>query len=100
MADLPQQAELLAFLPYEDEKKVDLWLREGNNQPRAYSIPLTDDLKDTLRKAKSKLAGGERAELAKKGKSGKPRPPGYIDIDGGKAPYELLPDAFSLPKKD
>jgi hypothetical protein len=101
MESLPQKAELLAFHPYNDEKSVDLWLMpDGAPQPRAYSIPMTDELKETLRQAKSKLAQGARAELAKKGKAGKPRPPGYIDKDGGKAPYELLPDAFNLPKKD
>lgn len=101
LASLPQRAELIAFHPYDNEKQIDLWLMpDGAKQPRAYSIPLTDELKKTLSEAKQKMANGERVELAKKGKAGKPRPPGYIDIDGGSAPYELLPDAFNLPKKD
>ena len=99
-AGLPQQAELIAFHPYDDEKRVDLWLtQEGATEPRAYSVELTDDLKKTLKEAKQKLAGGERAELVKR-KAGKGKyPPGYIDIDGGSAPYELLPNAFNLPAK-
>ena len=38
--------------------------------------------------------------LAKVEKPGGKKHPGYIDIDGGDAPYTLLPDAFQLPKKD
>lgn len=98
---LPQQAELIAFHPYEDDKKVDLWLMpEGAPQPRAYSVELTDELKNTLRQAQKAKADGARAMLAKVAKpSGKQRP-GYMGIDGGGAPYVLLPNAFSLPKKD
>lgn len=97
---LPRQAELLAFHPYDDEKMVDLWLMpEGAPQPRAYSIEMTDDLKDTLRKAQKAKAEGGRAMLAKVEKQGGKKRPGYMDIDGGEASYVLLPDAFHLPKK-
>lgn len=98
---LPQQAELISFHPYDDEKRVDLWLMpEGAPQPRAYSVELTDELKNTLRQAQKAKADGARAMLAKAAKpSGKNRP-GYMGIDGGTAPYVLLPDSFSLPKKD
>lgn len=101
-AYLPQQAELISFVPSEDEKKVSLWLMpEGAPQPRAYSVELTEDLKSTLRQAKKQKADGARTMLAKKAKpSGNKRPPGYMDIDGGNAPYVLLPNAFNLPKKD
>ena len=37
--------------------------------------------------------------LAKGDKPGNGRP-GFIGIDGGNAPYELLPAAFQLPKKE
>lgn len=98
-AALPQQAELIAFVPHEEEKTVDVWLiADGLRQPRAYSVPLTDDLKDTLKKAQKQAADGGRAVLRKKDK-GKPNHPAYTDKDGGEAPYELLPEAFSLPKK-
>lgn len=99
-AGLPQQAELIAFVPRDEEKLVDLWLREGSKDPRAYSVPLTDDLKQTLQKAKKALDNHDRAELAKRKANGKKRPPGYMNIDGGDAPYELLDNAFALPKKE
>lgn len=95
---LPTEAELVAFVPHDDDKRVDLWLREAGKDPRSYSIPLTDSLKDTLRKAKQALAGG-RVELGKRSKPGKKRPHQYSDIDGGNAPYELLDGAFALPSK-
>jgi hypothetical protein len=100
-ASLPRQAELIAFHPYDDEKKVDLWLaREGEPQPRAYSVELTDDLKDTLRKAQKTKNDGGRAMLAKVAKPSGQKRPSYTGIDGGNAPYTLLPNAFTLPKKD
>lgn len=98
-ASLPQQAELVAFIPHDEEKTVDLWLRETDNRPRAYSIPLTDGLKATLQKAKQALASGP-VVVGKRPKPGKKRPHQYSDIDGGNAPYELLPNALSLPAKE
>ena len=95
----PAKAELIAFVPHDDDKRVDLWLREGNDAPRAYSVELTESMKKTLKQAQAAQAGGGRAMLVKKGRKGPPRA-NYTDIDGGSAPYELLPDAFQLPKKD
>jgi hypothetical protein len=62
---------------------------------------LTDELKNTLRQAQKSKASGARALLVKRAVkvSNKKRPPGYMDLDGGKAPYELQTDAFQLPKK-
>lgn len=102
-SSLPQQAELIAFLPHDRDKKVDIWLlKDGQSQPRAYSVELTESLKNTLRQAQQAIAGGQRAMLAKKGKPGKGKEHGqdYIDVDGGNAPYTLLENAFALPKKD
>lgn len=99
MRDMPSRAELLAFLPYDDDKRVDLWLRQGSGQPRAYDIELTDAMKKTLRQAQSEQEQGNRVMLAKKGKIG-PKHQSYMDMDGGDAPYELSQDAFSLPPKD
>lgn len=112
-ASLPAQAELLAFHPYDDEKMVYLWLQPpasgpcGNEhygeclQPRAYSVELTDDLKNTLRQVQKAKADGAPAMLAKKGKPRVKRPhQQYSDMDGGEGPYTLLPNAFALPKKD
>ena len=96
---LPTQAELIAFVPHDDEKKVDLWLRENNKGPRAYTVPLTDELKGTLKQAKQALADGP-AMIGKRSQPGKKRPHQFSDIDGGNAPYELLPNAFNLPPKD
>jgi hypothetical protein len=98
-ASLPQTAELVAFVPHDEEQRVDLWLREGSKDPRSYSIPLTDGLKATLQQAKAALAHGPVA-VGKKSKPGKKRPHQFGDIDGGNAPYTLLDNAFSLPKKD
>jgi hypothetical protein len=98
---LPPHVELIAYVPHDDEKKVDLWLvREGSPQPRSYSVELTDDLKDTLRKAQKAKADGSRVMLTK-GKPGKKRPhEQYSDIDGGESPYVLQENAFQLPSKD
>jgi len=101
-AALPDKAELIAFLPYDDEKQVSLWLMpDGAPQPRAYSVEMTDDLKDTLRKAQKAKADGGRTVLAKVAKpAGKKRPhQQYSDIDGGNSPYVLQDGAFSLPPK-
>lgn len=111
---MPDRVELLGFLPYDNETHVYLWLREGNFPPRAYSVAMPDEFKETLRKAKEELSKNGHAELVKhkgdeaknannnKGKDGKPgtdhHP--YIGIDGGEAPYELSPEAFSLPLKE
>ena len=96
---LPQQAELLAFVPHDEDKKVDLWLKADASEPRVYSVAMTDSLKRMLREAQQAQAQGERTMLAKGGKRG-PGRPSLMDIDGGNAPYELLPNAFQLPKKE
>jgi hypothetical protein len=76
-SSLPQQAELIAFVPHDEDGTVVLWLRE----------------------ARQEQAQGQRTMLAKGDKPGNGRP-GFIGIDGGNAPYELLPAAFQLPKKE
>ena len=98
-ASLPQRAELIAFVPHDEDKKVDIWLKAEGSEPRVYSVAMTDALKRTLREAQQAQAQGERTMLAKGGKPGNGRP-GFIGIDGGNAPYELLPAAFQLPKKE
>jgi hypothetical protein len=100
-ASLPEKAELIAFVPHDEDKKVSLWLmRDGAAEPRAYSVELTDDLKDTLRKAQKAKADGGRAMLAK-GQPGPKRPhQQYSNVDGGDSPYILLPAAFQLPAKE
>jgi hypothetical protein len=98
-ASLPYRAELIAFLPYDDDKRVDLWLRVGSASPRAYDVEMDGDLKKTLKQAQAQQEQGNQVMLRKKGKQGRPGTPHYIDIDGGKAPYELDQNAFSLPPK-
>lgn len=100
MAALPEKAELVAFVPYENEKSVDLWLRQGKSDPRAYRVPLDEELKSTLRKARQQLAQGMPTEVGKKRQNGRKRPHEYGGMDGGQAPYELLPNAFNLPQKE
>jgi hypothetical protein len=97
-SSLPQQAELIAFVPHDEDKRVDLWLKADASEPRVYSVELTDGLKRTLREAQQAQAQGQRTMLVKGGKPG--GRPGFIDIYGGNAPYELLPAAFQLPKKE
>ena len=94
---LPQRVEIIAFLPYADDKMVALWLRDGDAVPRAYTVPLTDGLKKSLRAAQQEQETNGRAMLVK---GGKKRPGGVIDIDGGNAPYELDVSAFALPRKE
>jgi len=98
-ASLPHDAELIAFVPHDEDKKVDLWLKADASEPRVYSVELTDSLKRTLREAQEAQAQGRRTMLAK---GGKPRGgrPSLMNIDGGDAPYELLPNAFQLPSKE
>lgn len=98
---LPSRAELIAFLPYDDDHRVDLWLRVGSTPPRAYDVEMDGDLKKTLRQALQQRQQGNRVMLAKGGKKDERKGPAqsYIDIDGGRAPYRLDPDAFALPSK-
>jgi len=98
---LPSRAELIAFLPYDDDHRVDLWLRVGSTPPRAYDVEMDGALKKTLRQAQQQRQQGNRVMLAKGENKEKEKGRGqsYIDIDGGRAPYRLDPQAFSLPEK-
>jgi hypothetical protein len=98
-APLPARAELIAFVAHDDDKRVDLWLRQSNAPPRAYETGLDDKLKRTLRQAQSRLDHGGRVMLVKArvGTKG-------TDIKEPLAPddpsYELDSSVFSLPRKD
>jgi len=65
MADLPDHAELVAFVAHDDEGRVDLWLRT-DEAPRAYDAALTAQMKKTLREAEQEMAHGRGVVLAKK----------------------------------
>jgi len=96
LSDLPQRAELLAFVSHDRDMKVDLWLRDGDGQPRAYEVAMDENMKRTLRAAGEKLGRGGRVGLVK----GKNRHPGVTDLDSPAAPYELDDNAFLPPAKD
>jgi hypothetical protein len=61
---LPQRAQLIAFVPHDDAKLVDLWLRRDEGPPRAYETTLDDRMKKTLREARQELDNGRPAMLA------------------------------------
>jgi hypothetical protein len=97
-ATLPAHAELIAFVAHDDDTRVDLWLRQSNEPPRAYETTLNDKLKRTLREAQSRLGHGGRvmlveAHLGTK-RSGVTEP--RASDDPG---YELDDSVFSLPPK-
>ena len=56
--DLPNGAKLIAFQMLDGDTKADLWLREGAST-RAYEITVGDPERQTLRKARAGLAGGD-----------------------------------------
>jgi hypothetical protein len=96
-SSLPKQAELIAFVPHDDDKRVDLLLREGHDAPRLYETAMDDNMKKLLREADEKLKLGERVGVIKrKG----PKREGVTDIETPEAPYVLSNDAFALPSKD
>jgi hypothetical protein len=51
LATLPARAELLSFVADDNDTRVDLWLRQGDDPPRAYQTVLDSKLKQTLRDA-------------------------------------------------
>ena len=110
IAGLPDHAELVAFVAHDEDKMVDLWLRDGGASagsaqavPRAYETRLTPGMKQTLRQAAETLARGGRAELKKDGPA-RPKNSGGDRLgigDDDQRVYELDQSALSaLPPKD
>lgn len=98
---LPQKAELVAFVAHDDTHVADLWLRDGEI-PRAYETPLDAQMKKTLREAQERQARGERTMLMKRGMDEKKgNSPGVLaeDITHTPSMYVIDPSAFSLPSK-
>lgn len=62
---LPQEADLVAFLPQDELRLVDLWLRSGGTV-RAYETELTKPLKKVLLHAAMNLAHGQPAPVKRK----------------------------------
>ena len=63
---LPERAQLVAFLPHDDENLVDLWLRCDGGPPRSYETTLDERMKKTLREAQQQMENGRPAMLAKR----------------------------------
>jgi hypothetical protein len=105
---LPDRAELVAFVPHDEEKRVDLWLRpstgSGDEAPRAYETVLDAKLKETLREAERAMGHDGRAVLTKRGaKDGKGGlgAQDRLGIGDDEQMYVLDPSAVSaLPSKE
>ncbi len=100
--ELPDRAELLAFVPRNDEKRVDLWLR-SSEAPRAYETVLTRQMKETLREAAEEMSRGRPAMLTKRGKDGEGKSGGQNALGTGDddSRYVLDPSVTNpLPPKD
>ncbi len=63
---LPERAQLIAFVPHDQAKLVDLWLRCGQDPPRSYETQLDEQMKKTLREARKEMDNGRPAILAKR----------------------------------
>ena len=63
---LPDRAQLIAFVPHDEAELVDLWLRCGEEPPRAFETRLDERMKKTLREARQELDDGRPAMLAKR----------------------------------
>jgi hypothetical protein len=66
LQSLPERAQLIAFLPHDEAKLVDLWLRCDEGPPRSYETTLDERMKKTLRQAREEMDNGRPAMLAKR----------------------------------
>lgn len=65
LRSLPDHAQLVAFVPHDEAKLVDLWLRCNEGPPRSYETTLDERMKKTLREAQQEMENGRPAMLAK-----------------------------------
>ena len=100
MSSMPDDAQLIAFVPHDKKKTVDLWLLGPFEQPRAYEVPLTDGLKKTLNQAKDALQQGAQVRLKKQGDSRGDKPSGNYGAAIPEEQHYILKDVRSLPAKD
>jgi hypothetical protein len=63
---LPDRAQLVAFVPYDEAQLVDHWLRCADGPPRSYETRLDQRMKKTLREAQEEMDQGRPAMLAKR----------------------------------
>jgi len=106
MAALPEEAQLVAFFPHDQEGLVDLWLVSGQ-VPRAYEITLDKATKKLLQAAAADLAKGKPVFVRKRKNDGHAtgRPGGgsrYTDVrDDFEPRYEVDDSALAnLPAKE
>jgi hypothetical protein len=59
LAGLPDNARLIAFVEYDRQSKVDLWLQERGQPPRAWRIDEVLSDRQSLAQAKQQIAHGE-----------------------------------------
>jgi hypothetical protein len=59
LASLPEKARLIAFVEYDRQSKVDLWLQEGDQSPRAWRIDEALSDRKSLAQAKQQISRGE-----------------------------------------
>jgi hypothetical protein len=98
-SDLPDKAELLAFVPHDDAGLVDLWLA-ASGPPRAYETALDPKLKQALRAARERMDRGGRAMLVKRaGSLGDSKGKTAIGNADEASEYVLAPDA-AMPSKE
>jgi hypothetical protein len=102
--ELPDRAELIAFVPHDAEKRVDLWLKVAD-APRAYETQLDANLRKALREAGEAMAHGRPAMLMKRSSTGAARVrvsgQDRLGIGDDSEMYVLDPKAMSaLPPKE
>jgi hypothetical protein len=88
MAALPEEAQLVAFFPHDQEGLVDLWLASGP-VPRAYEVALDKPTKKLLQAATAVLAQGKPVFVRKRKNDGH-----ATGRSGGGSRYTDLKDDF------
>jgi hypothetical protein len=101
LAELPDRAELIAFVAHDTDKRADLWLTVGDAPPRAYEIDIDESMKKLLREAGNRKEHGSRVMLVKRynpvaQESGHP---GVIEQQSADPAYTIDDSAFTLPSK-
>jgi hypothetical protein len=101
--ELPDRAELVAFVAHDEKGVADLWLRDSEI-PRAYEVALDPTMKKTLRETQERQAKGERVMLMKRGtgghKSGARHAVEAPSIVEDQSAYVIDDKAWRLPKKE
>jgi hypothetical protein len=101
LAGLPDRAELIAFVPYDEDRSADLWLRVEDSPPRAYEIAIDDAMKKLLRDAGNRKEHGGRVMLVKRAERADKEKghPGMTEQRSADPAYTIDESAFALPNK-